>query len=150
MTNLGVHFMDMGYWLTESDDAEVLSAGYHYINGYDVEDYATASIRMSSGCTLAIQTGYAYPMDETSKRDNHWNFAARQGYYTLSDGQMETRLFGRPTHIEQVCTDADLYYPLYVAATLGEYVADKPPSASLRDMLRARQMLDRIIEKAKR
>ncbi|MDR0468656.1 MAG: Gfo/Idh/MocA family oxidoreductase, partial [Peptococcaceae bacterium] len=32
MTNLGVHFMDMGYWLTESDDAEVLSAGYHYIN----------------------------------------------------------------------------------------------------------------------
>lgn len=149
MTNLGVHFLDMGFWLTGSDDAEVLGASYQYAEPYDVETYATALVRMSSGASMTVQTGYAYPMTE-SKRDNHWRFTTRKGYYSLENGQLETRLFGDETtvKIQEVITDQDLYFPVYTVRTLRDYMEGKAPAASLDDMLRVRRLMDQIIAAA--
>ena len=64
MTNLGVHFIDMALYLTESGDAETLASIYQYTSEYDSETYASSMLRMDSGASLLIESGYAYPMSD--------------------------------------------------------------------------------------
>ena len=148
MTNLGVHFIDMALLLTQSDTAEILGAAFHYSTGYDVEDYASTLVRLSSGATLALETGYAYPMDEAGKRDNRWNIVTKQGYYTLGAGFFETRLFGQPTTTLTMDTDSDVYYARFTSQTLREFVEGKQPGCGLEDMARTRRVLDDVIAAA--
>ena len=147
MTNLGVHFIDMALLLTGSDSGTALGSVFHYMSGYDVEGYATTLVKLSSGASLTLQTGYAYPMDE-SKRDNCWNFTTTSGYYTVKDGYIEYREFGKETNREYLSTDSDIYYAVYAAETLKDYLAGNKPAAGLDDMLRTRLVLDDIIAKA--
>ena len=148
MTNLGVHFIDMALYLSGSDRAEVLGSSFHYMNGYDVEDSAVSLARLSSGASLAIQTGYAYPMDEENKRDNRWNFTTKNGYYTIGDGRLETRIMGREAKETLLSTDSDVYYPVYTVETLRQYTQGAAPAAGLDDMVKTRRILDAMIAKA--
>ena len=147
MTNLGVHFIDMALYLSGSDSAKVQGSQFHYVNGYDVEDSAEAVCRLSSGASLVLQTGYAYPMDSENKRDNRWNFTTRNGYYTIGDGRMESRIYGQKSKISLLSTDSDVYYPVYTVKTLEQYLAGEEPAAGLSDMVRTRRILDEIIRK---
>ena len=148
MTNLGVHFIDMAMLLTGSDSGRALGSVFHYMSGYDIEDYASALVQLSSGASLMLQTGYAYPMDEENKRDNVWNFTTKKGYYTIKDGYIEIREFGKSAFKKYLSTDSDIYYAVYTAETLKDYVAGRVPKAGLDDMLRTRLVLDDIIAKA--
>mgnify|MGYP005777452047 FL=1 len=150
MTNLGVHFIDMALLLSGSDSAKVLGSQFHYMNGYDVEDSAEAVCRLSSGASLVVQTGYAYPMDQENKRDNRWNFTTKNGYYTIGDGRLESRVYGSEAKTSFLDTDSDVYYPVYTVETLRQYMAGEKPSAGLEDMVRTRKVLDEIINKAER
>ena len=150
MTNLGVHFIDMALYLSGSDSASVLGSQFHYMNGYDVEDSAEAVCRLSSGASLVLQTGYAYPMDQENKRDNRWNFTTKSGYYTIGDGQLESRVYGKKARTSLFDTDSDVYYPIYTVETLRQYMAGEKPAAGLEDMVRTRSVLDEIISKAER
>ena len=150
MTNLGVHFIDMALYLSGSDSASVLGSQFHYMNGYDVEDSAEAVCRLSSGASLVLQTGYAYPMDQENKRDNRWNFTTKNGYYTIGDGQLESRVYGKKARTSLFDTDSDVYYPIYTVETLRQYMAGEKPAAGLEDMVRTRSVLDEIISKAER
>lgn len=148
MTNLGVHYIDMACQLTGSESGEVLGSDFHYMNGYDVEDYATTIVKLSSGASLTLQTGYAYPMDKDNKRDNEWNITTKKGYYTIGNGCLEVREFGKEAYKKEIITDSDPYYADYASDTIRDYLLGNKPKAGLDDLLRTRKILDQIIEKA--
>ena len=148
MTNLGVHFIDMALYLTGSSDAEVLGSVYHKTSEYNIETYASSLLKLSSGASLSLETGYAYPMDE-SKRENRWNIVYDKGYCTLAENQLEQRVFGAETSIESVNTDSDVYYAQYTRQTIDDFISGTRPRASLQEMLIVRDILDRMNKAAK-
>lgn len=150
MTNLGVHFIDMALYLTGSADAGVLASAYQYQPEYDVEIYASSLLRMENGASLALETGYAYPMDGAAKRENRWCIVTENGYYTLAENALEAREYGKETVRIPLSTDSDVYYPKFAAATLDDFANGRTPRASLREMLTVRRILDRMNEAAKR
>ena len=95
MTNLGVHFLDMALYLTDAKDASVLSSVYQYGREYDIELYASSMLKMDTGASLLLETGYAYPMDKQAKRENRWTIVTENGYYILAENQLEAREYGK-------------------------------------------------------
>lgn len=148
MTNLGVHFIDMALHLTDSASAEVLSSAYQYSSEYDIEIYGTSLLKMESGASLVLESGYAYPMDEEAKRENRWCIVTENGYYTLAENCLEAREYGKEVLRIPLSTDSDVYYPKFAEATLDDYVSGRTPRASLREMLTVRRILDRMNEAA--
>lgn len=144
MTNLGVHFIDMAMYLTDSKDAKVLSSSYQYGSEYDIETYATSLLEMDNGASLVLETGYAYPMDDVVKRENRWTIVTENGYYILAENCLEAREFGKETVRIPLNTDSDVYYPRFVETTLNDYVSGETPRASLREMAAVRDILDRM------
>lgn len=147
MTNLGVHFIDMAMFLTDSTNAEVIASSYHYASEYDIETYATSLVKLSSGATLLLETGYAFPMDE-EQRDNRWNIVTKDGYYTLGDNRFEERVYGHDTISTEMSTDSDVYYPEFVLESLRQYLAGERPRAGLPEMYQTRKILDQMNELA--
>ena len=150
MTNLGVHFIDMALYLTDSASAEVLASSYQRGADYDIEIYASSLLQMESGASLSLETGYAYPMDEELKRENRWCIVTENGYYTLAENCLEAREFGKEPQRIALSTDSDVYYPKFAEATLDDFVNGRRPRASIREMLTVRKILDRMDEAAER
>ena len=148
MTNLGVHFIDMALFLTESEGAEVLSSIYQYGSEYDIETYASSMLKLKSGASLLLESGYAYPMSEDSKRDNQWNIVTKNGYYVLADGNIAVREQGKIPQNIPIDTDSDVYYRIFAETTLNDYVNEVRPRASLREMLVVSNLLDQMNQKA--
>ena len=148
MTNLGVHFIDMALYLTDSSDADVLASSYQYQSDYDIEIYASSLLNMESGASLSLETGYAYPMDEQFKRENRWCIITENGYYTLAENALEAREFGKDPMRISLSTDSDVYYPKFVEATLDDYIHGRRPRASIQEMLTVRNILDRMDQAA--
>jgi predicted dehydrogenase len=144
MTNLGVHFIDLALLLSGSKTAKVESSGFHYGWGYDIEDYAVSILRLENAATTVIETGYAYPMDDVSKRDNLWTIVTKKGYYSLGVGYFETREFGGDIRRVEMDTDSDSYYSVFVYDSLCEYLQDAKPTVGLEEMLQVRKVLDAI------
>lgn len=148
MTNLGVHFIDLALMLTESTSAQVVGSIFQYGSEYDVETYAAALLKMPGGSSLEIETGYAYPMDEKSKRDNRWNIVTRKGYYTMGTGYFEFRRHGEAPVTVAMDTDSDSYYRIFAVESIGQWMEGKEPSVGLGHLLNVRRILDEIIERA--
>ncbi len=148
MTNLGVHFIDMALYLTNSSAGDVLASSYHYASKYDIETYATSLVKLTSGATLLLETGYAYPMDQ-EQRDNRWNIVTKNGYYTLGDNCFEKRVFGKDTVKIEMNTDSDVYYAIYTIETLRQYLDNEKPYAGLEELLPVRKILDDMNHLAK-
>ena len=148
MTNLGVHFLDMALYLTDAKDASVLSSVYQYGREYDIELYASSMLKMDTGASLLLETGYAYPMDKQAKRENRWTIVTENGYYILAENQLEAREYGKAVVDIPLNTDSDVYYPIYVKTTLDDYLNGRTPRASVREMLTVRRLLDEINDKA--
>mgnify|MGYP002623553280 CR=1 FL=1 len=149
MTNLGVHFIDMALYLTDSKSAKVLSSVYQYDKEYDIEIYASSLLKMDNGASLALETGYAYPMDQENKRENHWCIVTEDGYYTLTNNNLEAREFGKDAVNISLSTDSDVYYPIFAATTLDDFVNGRRPRASLHEMLVVREILDNMNKSAR-
>ncbi len=149
MTNLGVHFIDMALYLADSPSAKVLSSVYQYNKDYDIEIYASSLLKMDTGASLAIETGYAYPMDSENKRENHWCIVTEDGYYTLANNCLEAREFGKDAVNIPLNTDSDVYYPKFAEATLDDCINGRRPRASAVEMLVVRKILDGMNEAAK-
>lgn len=144
MTNLGVHFIDLALLLSGSKTAMVESSGFHYGWGYDIEDYAVSLLRLENAATAVIETGYAYPMDDVSKRDNLWTIATKKGYYSLGVGYFEAREFDGGVKRVEMDTDSDSYYSVFAYESLCEYLQGASPTVGLEEMLRVRKVLDVI------
>lgn len=148
MTNLGVHFIDMALFLTESKSADVLSSIYQYGSEYDIETYASSMLRMENGASLVLESGYAYPMSEDSKRENRWTVVTKKGYYALADNTISIREYNQEPKTIPIDTDSDAYYPVFTRTTLKDYVTGSRPRASLREMLVVSNILDEMNQKA--
>lgn len=148
MTNLGVHFIDMALFLTDSDGAEKVSSIYQYASEYDIETYASSMLQMQTGASLLLESGYAYPMSEDEKRENRWTIVTKNGYYVLAENNLRIREYGKePTNVP-VNTDSDVYYAIYTKTTLEDFVNNRRPRASLKEMLTVRKILDEMNQKA--
>lgn len=142
MTNLGVHFLDMALYLADAKGASVLSSLYQYGKEYDIELYASSMLRLDTGASLLLETGYAYPMDEKAKRENRWTIVTENGYYILAENELEAREYGKPVEHISLSTDSDVYYPIFVQTTLDDFVHGRTPRASIGEMLNVRSTLD--------
>ena len=143
MTNLGVHFIDMAMFLTGCSEAQVLASAYQRQCGYDIECYASSLLRLPTGASMSLETGYAYPM-EVTQRDNRWNIVTKSGYFTLEQDYFEERVYGRQTIRRVMSTDSDVYYPIFVRQTLQQYLSHEKPLAGLPEMLAVRRVLDEM------
>lgn len=143
MTNLGVHFLDMAMYLTGCTDVKVLAASYQHQTEYDIECYASSLMKFSTGASMSLETGYAYPI-EVTQRDNRWNIVTKKGYYTLEQDYFEERVYGEKTIRRVMSTDSDIYYPVFVKETLRQYLAGEEPKAGLRDMFAVSRVLDEM------
>ena len=142
MTNLGVHFIDMALYLTDSKSAKALSSIYQYPTEYDIETYASSMLSLENGASLLLESGYAYPMTENEKRENRWTIVTEDGYYILAENNLEMRIFGHETKHISLNTDSDPYYEIFARTTLQDFVAGNVPRASLKEMLATRIILD--------
>lgn len=148
MTNLGVHFIDMALYLTGSAGAETLASIYQYGAEYDIETYASSMLRMDSGASLLLESGYAYPMSDEAKRENRWTIVTHDGYYTLAENNLEMRVFGQEPKNVALNTDSDPYYAIFTRTTLQDFASWTRPRASLEEMLAVRTILDEMNAKA--
>lgn len=148
MTNLGVHFIDMAMYLTDSNSARVLSSSYKYEGGYDIETYATSLLELPGGASLLLESGYAYPMSEDSKRENRWTIVTNNGYYILADNSLEIRELDKTPLKVKLNTDSDIYYGIYTKTTLDDYTSSVRPRASLKEMLDVSKVLEEMNQKA--
>ena len=148
MTNLGVHFIDMALYLTDSEDADTLSSIYQYGSEYDIETYASSMLRMSSGASLLLETGYAYPMSGGLQRENRWTIVTEHGYNILAENNLELRRFGQEPKNIPLNTDSDVYYPIFANTSLHDFVNEDRPRASLKEMVTVRKILDEMDRKA--
>lgn len=148
MTNLGVHFIDMAMFLTDSDGAENVSSIYQYASEYDIETYASSMLQMQTGASLLLESGYAYPMSEDEKRENRWTIVTKNGYYVLAENNLRIREYGKEPINVSVNTDSDVYYAIYTKTTLEDFVNNRRPRASLKEMLTVRKILDEMNQKA--
>ena len=150
MTNLGVHFIDMAMYLTDTSDAEVLASSYQYGRDYDIETYATSLLRMPTGASLLLESGYAYPMSEESKRENRWTVVTEDGYYILAENRLQIREENAEPAGISLNTDSDVYYAIYTKAVLENVKNGSAPRAGLKEMLDVSRVLDRMNEAAGR
>ena len=148
MTNLGVHFIDMALYLTGCTKAKTLASVYHYAYEYDIETYASSLLQLDSGASLILETGYAFPMTDGIKRENHWTIVTNYGYYTLAENDLEIRVFDDIPQNIGLNTDSDPYYEIFARTTLNDYENGIRPRASLKEMLETRIILDDINAKA--
>jgi len=144
MTNLGVHFIDMALFLSGSTYADVLASVYQYGKEYDIEIYAASLLRLDTGASLLLESGYAYPMSEDSKRENRWTIVTENGYFTLADNNLEVRTMTKEPQNVPLNTDSDVYYPIYTQTTLNDFMTGTRPRASLKEMLVVRKILDQM------
>lgn len=142
MTNLGVHFIDMAMFLTDSTGAETLASAYQYASEYDIETYATSLLRLPTGASLLLESGYAYPMSEGLQRENRWTIVTENGYYILAENKLEIREYGVEPSFVSLNTDSDVYYNIYTETTLNDYATGTRPRASLKEMLDTARVLD--------
>lgn len=142
MTNLGVHFIDMAMYLTNSTYATALASVYQYASEYDIETYATSLLRMPTGASVLLESGYAFPMSENLQRENRWTIVTENGYYTLAENRLELREYGAVPSVIPLNTDSDIYYSIYTRATLHDMAIGSKPRASLREMLNTMRVLD--------
>jgi len=117
MTNLGVHFIDMAMYLTDVCTAETLASSYHYENEYDIETNATSLLRLPTGASLLLESGYAYPMFEDQNRENRWTIITQNGYYILAENRLELREHSAAPSSIAMNTDSDAYYAEYSKTT---------------------------------
>lgn len=149
MTNLGVHFIDMAMFLTDSCSADTLASSYQYGSEYDIETYATSLLRLPQGTSLLLESGYAYPMSDESKRENRWTIVTENGYYILAENKLEIREYGKVPASVPLNTDSDVYYAEYTRTTLNDWNTGTKPRASLKEMLDVSRVLDEMNNKAR-
>lgn len=149
MTNLGVHFIDMALFLTDSRSAETLASVYQYTSPYDIETYATSLLRLPGKTSLLLESGYAYPMWKESRRENRWTIVTENGYYILAENRLEIREYDKEPENVPLNTDSDVYYGVYTKTTLKDWMTGTRPRASLKEMLDVSRILDEMNAKAR-
>jgi predicted dehydrogenase len=148
LINLAIHGID-AFRQFAGDPVSVVAAQIGYLaHGAPVEDYALVVLRSTGGVIGTIESGYCYAA--MSGGDQEWRLITGNAYLrqrpdgvtvqTLDDGR-ETREPGTP---------ADAGYQRFVADSLQRFRTGAPPIATMRDALRALELVEEIYRVAGR
>lgn len=146
LRNLGIHGAD-AFLSFSGEKPEVLSADLQKIDrSSQIEDYAVALVRATSGVVGILESGYSYAIREAGG-DFEWRVATTNCYIvdkgselivaTLDNGKTET--------IPNITSDER--YALFGSDTLRRLEAGEPPIAGPEDCYNAMELVDAIYAK---
>ncbi|MCW2307352.1 Gfo/Idh/MocA family protein [Rhodobium gokarnense] len=141
--NLAVHFIDLVRELTGSDAKAVFGLMNNFSYGTDVEDYSQFSMRMADGTPALIETGYAFPMTATEKREFSITIGTTHGYFRTTDAGLTeySRATGEcVTHPIELDTDG--LYADFVGRALDDWRTGAAPIAGLADVEAVMRVVD--------
>jgi hypothetical protein len=93
-------------------------------------------------CT--IETGYAYPADSEHPRHFEYCLTTTKGYAEIREGEFIWAGHDGRRFEKKIVTNTDFFYPIFVRRVLSDFVAGKPPFASLPEMARVMGIVDAI------
>src|SRR5262249_6956558 len=137
LRNLGSHGFDMFLHLT-GEDAQVIGAQVsRRAHGQPIEDYASVLLRSTSGVLGTIEVGNVFPRDGT---DGEWKVAGRDAILTMKDGILKLATATG----DEALPSGDITTPYFttVRDALDHWQRGAPPPVSVKDCLRAVQLID--------
>jgi len=132
--NLGIHFFDLALQLLGPDVTVGQATMSNAAWGHPIEDYAAVTFRNGSRVML-METGYVFP-GPTSTFDMHFVVRTPNRYIVAPDQQTVDvyELDGRVERRSMGTTNVPCY-PRFVRDVLARARDDRPPVASLADMV---------------
>jgi predicted dehydrogenase len=137
LRNLGVHGVDAILTLAGEQAVRVDHAAFHSIFGGAIEDYACVVLRAADGMLGVIEAGYTHPDTSGSYE---WRINGRHG--ALVD--TGARLIATPDRAldPAAYVPSSQRYSRFVADTLARLTDGRPPAVSLREFVRATEIVD--------
>ncbi|MBN2396687.1 MAG: hypothetical protein JXC36_09555 [Candidatus Atribacteria bacterium] len=141
--NLTVHFIDFIFCLVKEEIKTVYTALSNLIHHEDIEDFSSVILRTNDGITCIIETGYAYPNVTKKQRDIYYSIIFNNNYLTVQDEKI-TWIEDKLIKENNIITNTDKYYPIFIREVLNATIKEEKPKASLRDMYKAMKVIDAI------
>jgi len=141
--NLAVHFIDLFFCLVKDEIKTVYAALTNLIHRENIEDFSSVILRTNDGITCVIETGYAYPNVTKKQRDIYYSIIYNNNYLTVEDEKL-TWIMDKLIKEENIITDTDRYYPIFIREVLNAAIKEEKPKTSLRDMYKVMKVIDAI------
>jgi len=141
LTNLGGHGMDMSRFLL-GEDVQVASAVIsNIVHASEVEDYALATLRSSSGTLVHVEVGYTMPTWPANESDSEMKVAGSNAMLSAVPDGLQILAPGRNEHIATSVTVVSSY-PNFVRDCLERVGRGDPPAITPRDCANAVQLIE--------
>lgn len=141
LTNLGGHGMDMSRFLL-GEDVQVASAVIsNIVHASEVEDYALATLRSSSGTLVHVEVGYTMPTWPANESDSEMKVAGANAMLQAVPDGLQILAPGRNEHLDTPVTVLSAY-PGFVRDCLERVGRGDPPAITPRDCANAVQLID--------
>jgi predicted dehydrogenase len=146
LINVGVHFIDLFYFLAQEDIASVSATSSSEINGLSIEDFISVRMVTKQNRVCTLECGYVFPSDKKIQREFSFSLRSADAYYISGDDQIFTRTKSADGQIETRTVgarlDTDGYYAVFVRRVLEEVKGGAAPVAGLRDASRALKVVE--------
>ncbi len=140
LTNLGGHGMDMARFLLQ-EDVQVASAVIsNTVHASEVEDYALATLRSSSGALVHVEVGYTMPTWPANESDAEMKVAGAKAMLRAAPGGLQILAPGRDEHLDAAHSVVSAY-PGFVQDCLERVGRGDGPAVTARDCANAVQLI---------
>jgi len=145
LRNLGIHGADAILCLARGAAPRIHGARTT-MHGHReaIEEYAAAVMSLPDGMVLQLEAGYSRAPAEDG--DHEWRIAATGAYMQQTKGRFVLR--AADGTVEDIASEQPSYLPM-VRRVLADFVADRPPFATLADCAAATALCDRIYTAAR-
>ena len=141
LTNLGGHGMDMSRFLL-GEDVQVASAVIsNIVHASEVEDYALATLRSSSGTLVHVEVGYTMPTWPANESDAEMKVAGANAMLRAVPDGLQILAPGRNEHLDTPVTVLSAY-PGFVQDCLERVGRGDPAAITPRDCANAVQLIE--------
>jgi predicted dehydrogenase len=143
--NLGVHFLDFSLSLLgmhRVDRVYAVTSSRKY--NTPVEDFSTVVLSTKDDIVCTIETGYAYPSDQTHPRHFEFCLNTTKGYMEIHEGEYIWAGHNGSRIERKIVTDTDLFYPMFVKQTLNDFARGKRPTSSVKEMAAVMELIDAV------
>lgn len=136
LTNLGGHGMDMAKSILGEDLTVASAVISNVVHATEVEDYALATLRSTSGVLVHVEVGYTMPTWPANNSDIEMKVAGENAMLRVVPGGLNILGSGRDEYIEAPLTVTSSY-PGFVEDCLTRLGRGEPPAVTARDCANA-------------
>lgn len=136
LTNLGGHGMDMAKSILGEDLTVASAVISNVVHATEVEDYALATLRSTSGVLVHVEVGYTMPTWPENNSDIEMKVAGENAMLRVVPGGLNILGSGRDEYIEAPLTVTSSY-PGFVEDCLIRLGRGEPPAVTARDCANA-------------